>query len=85
VKSEYGLQIPPSIDRRLRQLRGHVQNTIRIRLKEVTDAASSIPRGALVPPLGPALRFYVEGYRVFYEVDVVGRRVVVLELRRAFA
>lgn len=84
MKLEYALFIPLEIDRRIRRLRATVQTTIRIRLEEIITIAEASPVG-LPPPLGPSLRFYAEGYRIFYKVESEARCVFVLELRPAFA
>ena len=85
MKTGYALYVPPPIERQLRQLRASVRKTIASRLKEIVEALEALPKGKTPQPLGPALRFYVEGYRIFYQVEAKTRQVVVLELRTAFA
>ena len=82
--SEYGLQMSKDIEKRLGRYRAPIRAAIRARLLEIATTAGKTPSraGAKRPaPKEPPLRFYVyEGYRVFYQVDLKTRRVVVLDL-----
>ncbi len=85
MKPSYELHIPPKIALRMGQLRASVRREIRIRLEEILQVATARPLGALLPPLGPPLRFYAGDFRIFYREEPETRRVVVTELRSAFA
>jgi mRNA-degrading endonuclease RelE of RelBE toxin-antitoxin system len=80
---QYTLHIPDEIERQLGRCRVLLRDSIRRRLDEIVKEASSREvKGKPVVPMGPAQRFYVfEGYRVFYQVDPVTHRVVVIKLR----
>jgi hypothetical protein len=82
--NRFTVQIPGDLERQLRQCRSSLQTSIRKRLQEIAEGASTPPPKRRQPsaPEGPPLRFYVfEGCRVSYQVNPITRTVVVLELR----
>jgi len=82
--NRFTLRIPSDVERQLRQCRSSLQTSIRKRLQEIAAGASALPpkRRRPAAPKGPPLRFYVfEGCRVSYQVNLLTRTVVVLELR----
>lgn len=85
MRVEYELHIPVPIERRISQLRDRTQAAIRARLLDVLTEARKDSSAPPTRQLGPPLRFYVEQYRIFYQLDPEGGRLVVLELRKAFA
>jgi mRNA-degrading endonuclease RelE of RelBE toxin-antitoxin system len=85
VNLEYALHIPAEIEQQIRQLRASVKKAIRSRLQAIATGAAASATGAQFQPLGPPFRFYAERYRIFYRVEPETRRVVVLEIRTAFA
>lgn len=85
LRVEYELHIPAAIERRISLLKDRTQAAIRARLGDVLNEARKDSNAPPPRQLGPPLRFYVEQYRIFYQLDPKGRRLVVLELRKAFA
>jgi mRNA-degrading endonuclease RelE of RelBE toxin-antitoxin system len=80
---QYTLHIPDEIERQLGRCRVPLRDSIRRRLDEIVkDASSRVIKAKPSLPKGPPQRFYVfEGYRVFYQVNPITRRVVVVRLR----
>ena len=66
------------------KLKTSISDALALRLRQVLAAASTASKPSF-RSLGPPLRFYVEGWRVLYQLEPDTRRVVVLELRTAFA
>jgi mRNA-degrading endonuclease RelE of RelBE toxin-antitoxin system len=84
-KVGYGLHISTDIERRLARCRVSIQGAVRDRLQEIAAVAGKgsgrVKRSA---PKEPAFRFYIhDSYRVFYQVDPVARRIVVLDFAPA--
>jgi mRNA-degrading endonuclease RelE of RelBE toxin-antitoxin system len=82
VTTDYGFQISPEIERRVRGYHATVRRAIRTRLGEIAERAGRAhqpePRTARKEP---TLRFDAdEGYRIAYQVDSQTRRVVVLDI-----
>lgn len=78
----FEVYIPVRLERSLRALAAREQDAIRQQLLRLAEAATARPPSRA---LGPPLRFYEGGHRVFYKVDTGKRRVVVLALMAAFA
>lgn len=87
VTTDYGFQISPEIERRMRRCRASLRQAIRTRLGEIAQRAGK----AHQPDTGnarkePTLRFNAdEGYRIAYQVDSQTRRVVVLDIELSSA
>lgn len=78
---KYALHIPTALDRRLKRCREAVRTAIRTQLQEIADGAGNTGKVKLLRNGAPGLRFYIhESYKVSYEVDAKGRRVVLLDL-----
>jgi mRNA-degrading endonuclease RelE of RelBE toxin-antitoxin system len=80
--AEYSFQISDEIEGRMRRCRASVRTAIREKLGEIaTSAGKGRRRAKVLDRKEPPLRFYVyEGYRVAYQLDSAGRRVVVLDV-----
>ena len=80
-KVGFGLHISTDIERRLARCRA----SIRDQLQEIALVAErSSGRARRSERKEPPLRFYIhESYRVFYQVDPVARRIVVLDFAPA--
>lgn len=85
MKTEYVVHIPPHVQRRILRLRASVRKQIAEGLVEVVQDARGAHLEGLPRQVGPPLRFYVEGQRVFYRVDADVHRVIVIDVRKAFA
>ncbi|MDQ3264212.1 MAG: hypothetical protein M3Y59_11205 [Myxococcota bacterium] len=81
----YTLHVPPVIERRICQLAALTQRAIRAALKQTVLGAATSRFATRAQPLDPPLRFYTHGYRVLYQVEADTHRVVVVQLRKAFA
>ena len=84
-KAGYGLHISTDIERRLARCRASIRGAIRERLQEIAlEAEKGSGRSKRLEQKEPPLRFYIhDSYRVFYQVDPVARRIVVLDFAPA--
>jgi hypothetical protein len=82
MNTEYRLNISDALEKRMLRCRAPVREAIRERLRQIAIAAGrSRRRAKALAPGEPPLRFYVyEGHRIAYVLDVVSRRVVVLDI-----
>lgn len=78
----FGVYIPARLERRLRKIASIEQDAIREQLLRLARCATVRPPSRAV---GPPRRFYEGGHRVFYQLDLDARRVVVLDVKAAFA
>ena len=87
MTNDYGFQISPEIERRLRGFRASIRQGIRIRLREIAARAGKARRpDTSSAPKEPTLRFNAgEGCRIAYQVDSQTRRVVVLDVEPSSA
>ena len=81
---QYGLHIPDALEKRMLRCRTPVRDAIRERLRQIAiGAGKAHQRLKAVAPKESPERFYVyDGYRIVYQLDAEGRRVVVLDIER---
>jgi mRNA-degrading endonuclease RelE of RelBE toxin-antitoxin system len=83
ASAKFALHIPTALARTLKRCREAIRTAIRSQLQEIADGAGDARKVKPLTNSPSGLRFYIhESYKVSYEVDAKGRRVVLLGLSR---